>query len=97
MKFEWDSKKEKSNTKKHQVTFEQAAYVFNDKYSLSLFDDEHSKDEDRWILLGKSLNEMILLVVHTFRDKDGIEIVRIISARKATKNEQETYSERCPL
>lgn len=47
MKFEWDSKKEKSNTKKHQVTFEQAAYVFNDKYSLSLFDDEHSKDEDR--------------------------------------------------
>ena len=97
MKFEWDSKKEKINIKKHKVTFEQAAYVFNDKYSLSLFDDEHSEDEDRWILLGKSLNEMILVVVHTFRDKDNVEIVRVISARKATKNEQQTYHKRCPI
>lgn len=97
MKFEWDSKKEKINIKKHKVAFEQAAYVFNDKYSLSLFDDEHSEDEDRWILLGKSLKEMILVVVHTFRDKDDVEIVRIISARKATKNEQKTYHERCPI
>lgn len=97
MKFEWDSKKEKINIKKHKVAFEEAAYVFNDKYSLSLFDDEHSEDEDRWILLGKSLNEMILVVVHTFRDKDDVEIVRIISARKATKNEQQTYHKRCPI
>ena len=97
MKFEWDSKKEKSNIKKHKVTFEEAAYVFSDKYSLTLFDNEHSEDEERWILLGKSLNAVVLVVVHTFRDKDGTEIVRIISARKATKNEQQIYKERCPL
>jgi len=97
MKFEWDTKKEKSNIEKHKVSFEQAVYVFSDVYSLSLFDEEHSKDEDRWILLGKSLNEVILVVVHTFRDKDGIEIVRIISARNATKKEQKIYNERCPL
>lgn len=97
MKFEWDTKKEKSNIKKHEVSFEQAAYVFSDAYSLTLFDEEHSEDEDRWILLGKSLNEIILVVVHTFKDKDGIEIVRIISARNATKKEQKIYNERCPL
>ncbi|MDD5158173.1 BrnT family toxin [Sulfurimonas sp.] len=97
MKFEWDTKKEKSNIKKHKVSFEQAAYVFGDIYSLSLYDEEHSEDEDRWVLLGKSLNEVILVVVHTFRDKDGIEIVRIISARNATKKEQKIYNERCPL
>lgn len=95
MKFEWDSKKEQINIKKHQVSFEQAAYVFSDQYALSLFDEDHSKDEDRWIMLGRSLNEMILVVVHTFRDKDGVEIVRIISARKATKNEQLAYNQRC--
>ena len=95
MKFEWDTAKEKSNIKKHKVSFEQAAYVFSDIHSLSRYDDEHSEDEERWILLGKSINEIILLVVHTFRDKDDVEIVRIISARHATKNEEKTYNERC--
>ena len=61
-----------------------------------MFDDEHSDDEDRWLILGKSLNEVLLLVVHTFRNIDGIEFVRIISARKATKNEKEAYQQRCP-
>ncbi len=78
-------------------TIHNVAYVFSDAYSLTLFDEEHSDYEDRWILLGKSLNEVILVVVHTFRDKDGIEIVRIISARNATKKEQKIYNERCPL
>lgn len=96
MKFEWDSSKEKINLKKHGVTFEQASYVFADQFALSKYDEEHSEDEDRWVLLGKSLNETLLLVVHTFRDKDGLEYVRIISARKATKKEKQAYQKRLP-
>lgn len=96
MKFEWDRKKETMNIKKHGVTFEQASYVFSDTYALSLFDDEHSEEEERYILLGKSLNETLLLVVHTFRDKNGVESIRIISARKATSHEKKAYQKRCP-
>ena len=95
MKFEWDREKEKTNIKKHGVTFEQASFVFADRYALNKYDEEHSEDEDRWIILGKSFNE-VLLVVHTFRNKDGIEYTRIISARKATKKEKQAYQKRCP-
>ena len=94
MKFEWDVEKEKINIQLHGVTFEQASYVFADPFALNKYDDDHSNDEDRWIMLGQSLNEIILIVVHTFRDNDGIEIVRIISARKATKREQQAYQKR---
>ena len=96
MKFEWDRKKETINIKKHGVTFEQASYVFADPFALNRYNEGHSKDEERWILLGKSLNQTILLVAHTFRDNDGKEFVRIISARKATKKEEKSYKERCP-
>ena len=96
MKFEWDRKKENINIKKHDVTFEQASYVFADPFALNRYDEAHSDDEERWVLLGKSLNETILLVVHTFRDNDGKEFVRIISARRATKKEEKFYKERCP-
>jgi uncharacterized DUF497 family protein len=96
MKFEWDSEKEKANIRKHGVTFEQASYVFSDLFALNKFYDEHSLEEDRWVLLGKSLNKVILVVIHTFKDDDGIEYVRIISARKATRSEQQTYQQRCP-
>ena len=95
MKFEWDKNKENINIKKHGVTFEQASYVFADEFSLNRFDDEHSENEDRWVLLGKSLNEILLLVIHTFRNNDGTEFVRIISARKATKKEKQIYQKRC--
>jgi len=91
MKFEWDKNKEKINIKKHGVTFEQASYVFLDKFALNRFDDEHSDEEDRWVILRKVLNETLLLVVHTFRDTDGIEFVRIISTRKATKLENKIF------
>lgn len=96
MKFTWDRKKETTNIKKHGVSFEQASYVFADPFALNSYDEGHSQDEERWVLLGKSLNETILLVVHTFRDDDGKEFVRIISARKATKKEEKAYKERCP-
>ncbi|KOR29765.1 hypothetical protein TI05_14780 [Achromatium sp. WMS3] len=97
MKFEWDTRKEVINIKKHGISFEQASYVFADPFALNRYDDEHSeKEEDRWILLGKSLNEIILVVVHTFKNDENIELVRIISARKATKKEKHAYQQRHP-
>jgi len=95
MKFEWDKNKEKLNIKNHKVDFEQAAYVFSDKFALSIYDESHSEDEDRWIILGKSLNEVMLVVVHTFNEADKVESVRIISARKANRAEQKAYNSRC--
>jgi len=97
MKFEWNANKELINQRKHGVSFEQASYVFNDPYALSQFDMEHSDDEDRWILLGKSLNQALLVVVHKYVNNENVEVVRIISARKATKNEKKTYQKRCPI
>ncbi len=92
MKFEWDEKKNIANIRKHGVRFEDVCYVFSDPYGLSKFDDEHSRDEDRWILLARSpLNDRILVVVHMHSEVEGREIVRIISARKATKNEAKAY------
>lgn len=96
MKFEWDPKKENINIQRHGITFEQASFVFADPFALNKYDGEHSGHEDRWILLGKTLSEAILVVVHTFREDDGTEFVRIISARKATKKEQHAYHSRCP-
>lgn len=95
MRFEWDSHKEKINIEKHGVSFDQASYVFADPFALDIFDTRHSDEEDRWIILGKSLNETLLLVVHTFKNED-VELVRIISARKATKSERKSYNQRCP-
>ncbi|SDY04660.1 hypothetical protein SAMN05421644_1264 [Allochromatium warmingii] len=96
MKFEWDPKKEVINIQKHGITFEQASYVFADPYALNRYDDERSDEEDRWLLLGKSMNEVLLVVVHTFKDQDGIELIRIISARKASGNEINEYQRRHP-
>lgn len=95
MKFEWDTNKERINIQKHGITFEEASYVFADPFALNRYDDDHSQDEDRWIILGKSLREVIIVVIHTFKDDGGIEYVRIISARKATKKELQTYQQRC--
>lgn len=91
MKFEWDDKKNQANIKKHGIDFADAVYVFADPLALNIPDDEHSNDEDRWIILGRNLQSTVLLVVHTFREGDAI---RIISARKSTKNEQRIYEMR---
>jgi len=96
MKFEWDPNKEKLNIRKHGIAFEYASYVFADPFALNKYDDGHSGDEDRWILLGKSLSGAIIVVVHTFRNDNGTECVRIISARKAIKREKQAYHKRCP-
>lgn len=91
--FEWDPNKAKSNTKKHGVSFENAAEVFLDELQLSVLDNEHSKIEERWVTLGKSASGTLLIVVHTFSEhKDGATI-RIISARRATRQEQYQYEE----
>lgn len=97
MKFTWDKEKEKINLQKHAVSFEEAAYVFSDPFALSIYDQEHATEEDRWILMGKSFNNILLVVVHTIKNDENIEIVRIISARKATKKEQQYYQTRSHL
>ena len=89
IEFEWDLKKEKVNTKKHGVTFEEARSTFYDEHALQFFDPEHSEDEDRFILLGTSFKLNTIVVCHCFRQDE--KIVRIISARKADKDETKSY------
>jgi uncharacterized DUF497 family protein len=86
--FEWNILKAISNKQKHNVSFESAATVFLDANALTIYDVNHSDFEDRWITMGIAGNNAILVVVHTFKDvTDDSAIIRIISARKATKNE----------
>jgi uncharacterized DUF497 family protein len=94
MKFEWDINKEYLNIRKHKVNFSEACLVFADKYLLNLFDNEHSTEEERWITLGQTPYGKILIVVHTYRNVGGQDVIRIISARKATKNETNQYFKR---
>lgn len=78
----------------HKISFERAAEVFLDPLALSVFDEEHSDEEERWITIGKDNREVILVVVHTFREVAVDEsFIRIISAWKATKNEIKQYEE----
>ena len=89
MRFEWDPAKAASNAKKHKVTFEVAKTVFYDDFAVQFFDEEHSYAEDRFLLLGMSSNARLLLVCHCERE-DG-DVIRIISARKATETEAQYY------
>lgn len=89
MRFEWDPVKAASNAKKHKVTFEVAKTVFYDDFAVQFFDEEHSSSEDRFLLLGMSSDSRLLLVCHCERE-DG-DVIRIISARKATANEAQYY------
>jgi hypothetical protein len=91
MRFEWDEAKNQANIRKHGIDFRDAVYVFSDHSALSIPDNDHSDDEERWILLGRNRNDKILLVIHTFRQADSIQL---ISARKATLVEQTTYLKR---
>jgi len=93
-KFDWDPRKASTNIRKHKVTFQQAACVFRDPQHLSIYDEGHSEDEDRWITLGMGEGGALLIVVHTFEplDKDNVSI-RMISARKATPAEITHYKE----
>ena len=95
--FVWDPAKAKQNLQKHGVSFERAASVFLDPNALTVFDTEHSGDEDRWITLGVDKQGVTLVVCHTFREMDEqTASVRIITSRKATKIERKQYEHRKP-
>ena len=87
--FEWDEAKNRANVRKHGVSFEEAQSVFFDPRAVEFYDDAHAEWEDRFLLLGLSTKLRVLMVCHGYREADGV--IRIISARKATKNEQHHY------
>lgn len=92
MRFEWDERKNASNRKKHKVSFEEARTSFFDEDALLRDDPDHSDLEDRFVLLGMSSTLRILVVCHCLREEG--DVIRIISARKATRHEQSQYRER---
>ncbi|MCY7333834.1 MAG: BrnT family toxin [Pseudanabaena sp. CAN_BIN31] len=87
--FDWDDQKAKTNERKHGVSFEEARTVFYDENARLRYDPDHSLDEERYILLGISRLFRILVVCHVYREGDVI--IRIISARRATKQEIQQY------
>jgi len=89
IKFEWSLAKAKANLKKHGVSFEEAQTVFYDDFARQFYDENHSSKEDRFILLGKSNQSRILIVCHCERESG--DVIRIISARKATAKERKYY------
>jgi uncharacterized DUF497 family protein len=89
IEFEWDSAKAAANFRKHGVSFEEARSVFYDEFAVQFFDEDHSADEERFLLLGMSTGARLLLVCHC--ERMAGQIVRIVSARKATKRESAFY------
>jgi len=93
-RFDWDPAKAASNFKKHGVSFEEAQSVFYDDFAIQFFDETHSSEEERFLMLGMSSGARLLLVCHC--EHDGGGVVRIISARQATKQESTFYGHRQP-
>ncbi len=89
LSFEWDERKNEINKAKHKVSFEEAQTVFYDDRALVIDDPEHSQEEERFIILGMSARANLLIVCHCYRASDTV--IRIISARKATKTESMHY------
>lgn len=92
LRIEWDAAKARANEAKHGVTFEEAGTVFLDERALLIADPDHSDQEDRFVILGLSSSLRMLVVCHCYRDSG--RVIRIISARKATKSESKTYDGR---
>lgn len=90
IKFEWDENKNNIKKAKHGIDFEEAKTVFYDDDAILFDDPEHPIEEDRFLILGITKYENLCIVSHCYRNKD--DIIRIISARKATKNETKTYN-----
>jgi uncharacterized DUF497 family protein len=88
LRFEWDERKGSANRRKHGVSFAEAKTAFLDENARVIPDPEHSEDEDRFVLLGLSISVRVLVVCHCYRDGD---VIRIISARKADRDEIEQY------
>ena len=91
MKFEWNEEKSMLNLQKHGVSFEEAKEVFKDPFHISKLDYRFDYFEERWITIGNTKKDNILVVANMFFDENGEEIIRIISARKANSKEREFY------
>ncbi|MCK5811733.1 MAG: BrnT family toxin [Clostridiales bacterium] len=91
MTYEWDSKKNEDNVKKHGISFEKASRVFADPLQLSVVDKRFSYFEERWITIGKADEEQLIVIANIYFNNDDEEVIRIISARKATANERKQY------
>ena len=89
MEFEWDPDKAQTNLRKHRVGFQEAATVFRDPLSVTIFDPDHSRDEDRYVTIGQTQRGRVVMVAHT----DRRERTRIVSARELTRAEREAYEE----
>lgn len=89
--FEWDENKNQINKRKHRISFEEARTVFEDAEAIIIDDPDHSKEEERFIILGFSIRANLLVVCHCYRADDSV--IRIISARKATAREEMQYVE----
>jgi uncharacterized DUF497 family protein len=92
LRFEWDAPKAAANLRKHGVSFEEARTVFLDENALLRPDEDHSGDEDRFVLLGVSGRLRTLVVCHCYRQEDAV--IRLISARKASSDERRQYDDR---
>jgi uncharacterized DUF497 family protein len=90
--FEWDERKNRANKRRHGVSFEDAQGAFFDEDAILYHDPEHSDEEDRFLLLGLSLQLRVLVVCHCYRE--GSSVIRLISARRATKRERRVYQHR---
>jgi len=89
IEFEWDTTKASSNKRKHGISFEEAQSVFYDDFAIQFFDEENSSEEDRFLMLGHSNQTRILLICYC--EKNSGNLIRIISARKATAKERKLY------
>lgn len=89
LKFEWDENKNRINKSKHGISFEEAQSIFYDDDALMIPDEKHSEEEERYIMLGFSVRARLLVVCHCYRYSESV--IRIISARKATKTESRQY------
>ena len=89
IRFEWDAQKAVANLRNHAVSFEEAQSVFYDEFAMQFFDEPHSSEEDRFVMLGMSSAARLLTIVHCVREAD--DVIRLVSARKATRNESKYY------
>jgi len=92
--FDWDESKARHNRTTHKVSFDEAKTVFNDPFLVTFPDDFHSYEEERFISIGNSSKNRIILVIHTEGNEDSGTVIRLISARKATPSERKTYEKR---
>jgi uncharacterized DUF497 family protein len=92
LRFEWDTKRDAANQRKHGVSFDEATTVFSDERALLLDDPDHSEEEESFVLLGLGANLRTLVVCHCYREAESV--IRLISTRKATRKERSEYSRR---